>query len=287
MTNNTSDNIVELTTGRLDFSLGCLVMGILNVTPDSFSDGGEFFDIGKAIARAEQIQAQGGAIIDIGAESTRPSAKPIGSAEQIRRAIPVIEALQGKVTIPISIDTYSYEVAAAALDAGAQIINDISGLSDQRIGALAAEKNAGLVLMHMKGSPLTMQVEPKYEDVVSEVAEFLVERARLAESLGVDKKRIFIDPGIGFGKTIEHNLLLLKNIDRFVATGYRVLVGSSRKGFLGKITGSKEPAERIFATAATVALCAAAKVAIVRVHDVAAMVDVVKVVDAINRPERS
>jgi dihydropteroate synthase len=278
-------DIVKLTKSKLDFSAGCLVMGILNVTPDSFSDGGEFFDTEKAIHRGQQIKNQGASIIDIGGESTRPGAEPITAEQQIKRIIPVIEGLVKKVTIPISIDTYNYKVAVAALDAGAQIINDITGLADERIGRLAAEKKAGLILMHMKGDPQTMQIEPKYDDVVSEIRQFLIERAQLAQSLGVDKDRIFIDPGIGFGKTVEHNLLLLQNIDKFISTGYRVLVGTSRKGFIGRITGKKEPAQRLFGTAATVALCAEAKVSIVRVHDVEPMVDVIKMVNEINQPK--
>jgi dihydropteroate synthase len=162
------------------------------------------------------------------------------------------------------------------------MINDITALGDERMGELAAERHVPVVLMHMRGTPETMQIKPDYEDVSGEVLEFLLSRARLAERLGIPKERIFIDPGIGFGKTLEHNLVLLKNIDRFVATGYRVLVGTSRKSFIGRITGRENPAERIFGTAATVALCAAAGVSVVRVHDVAQMVDVVRVAHVIN-----
>ncbi len=161
------------------------------------------------------------------------------------------------------------------------MINDITALSDERMAELAAEQDVPVVLMHMQGTPATMQIEPKYEDVVSEVLQFLLERARRAEDAGIDGKKIFIDPGIGFGKTLEHNLLLLRNIDKFVAAGYRVMVGTSRKSFIGKLTGREKPSERIFGTAATVALCAAAGVSIVRVHDVAEMVDVVKTTNAI------
>ncbi|GAG02288.1 unnamed protein product, partial [marine sediment metagenome] len=164
---------------------------------------------------------------------------------------------------------------------GAAMINDITALSDERMGELAAEQQVPVVLMHMQGTPATMQAEPKYDDVVSEVLEFLLERAKRAEEFGIERKKIFIDPGIGFGKTLEHNLLLLRNIDKFVAAGYRVLVGTSRKSFIGKLTGKEKPSDRIFGTAASVALCAAAGVSIVRVHDVAEMVDVVKVVNFI------
>jgi dihydropteroate synthase len=276
-----SENIIEWPAGRLDFSAGCVVMGVLNVTPDSFSDGGEFFDTDKAIERGKQMASEGAAIIDVGGESTRPGSASISAEEQIRRAVPVIEALAEKVNVPISIDTHDYEVAKAALEAGAAMINDITALSDERAGELAAERGVPVVLMHIQGTPATMQIEPKYKDVVDEVRRFLLERAKRAEQFGIAKKMIFIDPGMGFGKTTEHNLELLRNIDRFVDSGYRVCIGTSRKSFIGKITGKENPAERIFGTAATVALCAAKGVSIVRVHDVAEMVDVVKVANAI------
>jgi dihydropteroate synthase len=269
--------VVEWPGGKLDFSAGCLVMGVLNVTPDSFSDGGQFLNPDKAVEHGLQMAADGAAIIDVGGESTRPGSAPVSAEQQIQRVVPVIEALCRKTDVPVSIDTYKYEVAKAALDAGAVIINDITALSDERVGELAAERQVPVVMMHMQGTPATMQNEPKYDDVVSEVLEFLLSRAKHAEKLGISKKKIFIDPGIGFGKTTEHNLSLLKNIDKFVATGYRVLVGTSRKRFIGQITGKGKPAERIFGTAATVALCAAAGVSIVRVHDVSEMVDVLEV----------
>ncbi|MBN2592235.1 MAG: dihydropteroate synthase [Sedimentisphaerales bacterium] len=269
--------VIEWPGEKLDFSAGCLVMGILNVTPDSFSDGGQFFDLGKAVEHGLQMTAGGAAIIDVGGESTRPGSAPVSVAQQIKRVVPVIEALYDKTDVPISIDTYKYEVAKAALDAGAAMINDITALSDERVGELAAERQVPVVLMHMQGTPATMQNEPKYDDVVGEVLGFLLDRAKRAEKIGISKDMIFIDPGIGFGKTTEHNLELLRNIDKFIATGYHILVGTSRKRFIGQITGKEKPAERIFGTAATVALCAAAGVSIVRVHDVAEMVDVVAV----------
>ena len=271
------ENIIEWPRGRLDFSAGCVVMGVLNVTPDSFSDGGQFFDAAKAVERGLQMAADGAVIIDVGGESTRPSSASVSSDEQIERVVPVIKALCKKIDVPISVDTYKLEVAKAALEAGAGMINDITALSDERMAELAAKHDVPVVLMHMQGTPATMQTKPKYEDVVSEVLQFLLERAKRAEGFGIAKNMIFIDPGIGFGKTLEHNLLLLRNINKFVAAGYRVLVGTSRKSFIGKLTGREKPAERIFGTAATVALCASAGVSIVRVHDVAEMVDVVKV----------
>jgi len=276
-----SKNVVEWPRGRLDFSAGCVVMGVLNVTPDSFSDGGQFFDTDKAIEHGVKMAADGAAVIDIGGESTRPSSAPVLVDEQIKRVIPVIRGLREKTYVPISIDTYNVEVAKVALEAGASMINDITALSDEHKAELVVKRQVPVVLMHMQGTPATMQAEPKYEDVVGEVLQFLLERAKRAEQFGIAKEMIFIDPGIGFGKTLEHNLLLLRNIDKFVAAGYRVLVGTSRKSFIGKLTGKEKPSDRIFGTAASVALCVAAGVSIVRVHDVAEMIDVVKVANAI------
>ena len=276
-----SKEILQWPRGRLDFSAGCIVTGILNVTTDSFSDGGLFFDTNKAIEQGLKMAVAGAAIIDIGGESTRPGAESVSNDEQIKRTIPVIKALSKKIDIPISIDTYNCEVAKAALDAGAAMINDITALSDKRMAKLAAENQLPVVLMHMRGKPATMQIKPTYKNVVTEVLQFLLERAKKAQQFGIAKERIFIDPGIGFGKTLEHNLLLLRNIDRFVATDYRVLIGTSRKSFIGKLTSKENPQDRIFGTAATVALCAAAGVSIVRVHDVTEMLEVVKVTNSI------
>ncbi len=280
-TKSCDKNVIEWPSGRLDFSAGCIVMGILNVTPDSFSDGGQFFDAEKAIEHGLKMANDGAVIIDVGGESTRPGSESVSTAQQIKRVVPVIKALCQKTDVPVSIDTYNVDVAEAALDVGAGIINDITALSDERMGKLAAERKVPVVLMHMQGTPATMQAEPKYDDVVCEVLEFLLRRAKRAEQFGISKERIFVDPGIGFGKTLEHNLLLLKNIYKFVDSGYRVLVGTSRKAFIGKITGRNNPSERIFGTVGTVALCAAAGVSIVRVHDVAEMVDVVKIVNQV------
>jgi dihydropteroate synthase len=277
------DAALQWPAGRLDFSGGCLVMGILNVTPDSFSDGGQFLDADRAIEHGLAMAAQGAAILDVGGESTRPGSQPVPPAEQIRRVVPIIGALAEKIDIPISIDTHNVEVARAAFRAGASILNDITALSDQRLGELAAQQQVPVILMHMQGTPATMQAEPHYEDVVAEVRGFLLARCERARSFGIPKERLFIDPGIGFGKTLEHNLLLLRHLDRLVATGYRVLVGPSRKAFLGKLTGKENPADRLFGTAAAVALCAAAGVSVVRVHDVSEMLDVVKVANTIMR----
>jgi dihydropteroate synthase len=257
------------------------VMGVLNVTPDSFSDGGRFFDTDEAVKHGLQMAADGAAIIDIGGASTRPGSEPVSADEQVRRVIPVIESLCGKIEVPISIDTCDCDVAREALEAGAGIINDITALSDERMGELAADNDVPVILMHMQGTPATMQAEPRYEDVVGEVLAFLLDRAKRAEQSGISKEKIFIDPGIGFGKTQEHNLSLLANLDKFVSSGYRVLVGTSRKSFIGKITDKERPDARLFGTAATVALCAEAGVSIVRVHDVAEMLDVVRMTRAV------
>jgi len=273
--------VVQWPQGRLDFSAGCLVMGILNVTPDSFSDGGQFLDPGAAAEHGVRMASQGAVVIDVGGESTRPGSKPVPPAEQIRRTVPVIEVLAERIDVPISIDTTDFEVARAALSAGASILNDITALADDRMAELAAQQQVPVILMHMQGSPATMQAEPRYGDVVAEVRDFLVARAERAVALGVPKERVFIDPGIGFGKTLEHNLLLLRNLDKLVATGYRVLVGPSRKGFLGRITGREKPEDRVFGTAAVVAHCVTAGVSVVRVHDVPEMADVVRVTRAI------
>jgi len=277
------ENIVEWPRGRLDFSTGCILMGVLNVTPDSFSDGGQFLNAGRAVEHGLQMAADGAAIIDVGGESTRPGSAPISDEEQVKRVVPVIEALAEKVKVPISIDSYKFEVTKAALDAGAGMLNDITALADARMAELAAEYEVPVILMHMQGTPASMQIKPEYKNVVGEVLEFLLSRAKRAEQLGVPKERIFIDPGIGFGKTLEHNLLLLRNIDKFVAADYRVLIGTSRKSFIGKLTGIDNPAKRIFGTAATVALCVAAGVSIVRVHDVTEMMDVVKTINSIEK----
>jgi len=276
-------SILRWPCGTLDFSSGCLIMGILNVTPDSFSDGGQFLSTDKAVDHGLQMLSDGAAIIDVGPESTRPGSQPVAPAEQIRRAIPVIEALRKKTDAPISIDTANPDVAAAALASGASIINDITALANPRMTALAAASQVPVVLMHAQGTPATMQHNPHYNDVVAEVNEYLLERAAAAEHAGIPKERIILDPGIGFGKTTDHNLTLLNHLDTLTASGYRVLVGTSRKRFIGHLTGKNTPADRLFGTAATVALAVAKGISIVRVHDVAPMADVIKVASAIAR----
>ena len=282
---NTPSHCLEWSSGRLDFSAGCLVMGILNITPDSFSDGGQYLDVEKAVARGVEMVQQGAALLDIGPESTRPGAAPVSAEEQINRAVPVIERLRKQVSVPISIDTRDASVAQAALDAGASMINDISALRDQAMIELLVLRQIPVVLMHMQGTPATMQQTPHYDDVVGEVLEFLMERAKHAEAMGIARELIILDPGIGFGKTTEHNLCLLKRLDVFTGLGHRLLVGPSRKRFIGQLTGKEYPADRVIGTAAAVALAAIKGASIVRVHDVAQMVEVVRVITAVQNAE--
>ena len=247
------------------------IMGILNVTPDSFSDGGKFTAIDSALAQAQRMIAEGVDIIDIGGESTRPGAESVTTEEQIARVIPVIKAIRKELsaTLPISIDTTLSAVARAALDAGASIINDISaGVQDAAILSLAAQREVPIILMHIKGQPDNMQDAPCYQNVVSEVLDALQERVDAALSAGVAKHQIAIDPGIGFGKRRQDNLDLLANLDRFVDTGYPVLLGTSRKRFMGSLCPVTEPAELVSATAATTALGVQQGVQMFRVHDV-------------------
>jgi dihydropteroate synthase len=246
-----------------------LVMGILNVTPDSFSDGGAWFERERAVTRARQMVAEGADIVDVGGESTRPGADPVSVDEELRRVIPVIGALAGQVWV--SIDTTKEEVAEAAVDAGASLINDVSAT----LWPVAARRRVGWVAMHRQGSPTTMQQDPHYDDVVAEVTAMLAERASRAEAAGVDE--VWIDPGIGFGKTVDHNLSLLGALDGLVATGRPVMVGTSRKGFLGAVgrseDGSPVPVgERLPGSLATATWALAQGVGMVRVHDVAATV---------------
>ncbi len=246
-----------------------VLVGVLNVTPDSFSDGGAYEATGAAVEQARAMIEAGADVIDVGGESTRPGAERVTIEEQLRRVLPTIEELAERFDVPISIDTTRSAVAAAALDAGASILNDVSaGQDDEQMLALAAERGSPIVLMHMQGEPATMQQRPTYGDVVSEVRGFLLERAAAAMDAGVPKGQIVLDPGIGFGKTLEHNLTLLANLPTLVETGHPVLLGTSRKRFLGTLSGMEDPTRRDVATAATTALGVAAGVQLFRVHDV-------------------
>ncbi len=257
------------------------VMGIVNVTPDSFSDGGAHFDLDAAIAHGLKLADEGADILDIGGESTRPGADAISIEEELRRTIPVIEALAKRTSLPISIDTSKPEVMRAAVAAGAGMINDVYGL--RRDGALdaAAELGVPVVLMHMQGEPRSMQANPDYDDVVGEVHRFLAERIFAAEMAGIAKKHIVVDPGFGFGKTVQHNLQLLAQLQRFTELGVPVLAGLSRKKTIGELTGRDDPRERIFGSVAAHVIAAQRGAMLLRVHDVAATVDALKVWNAV------
>lgn len=254
------------------------VMGVVNVTPDSFSDGGRYLDLEAAVAHALDLVGQGADILDVGGESSRPGAATVPVAEEIHRVVPVVEALCDRTNRPISVDTTKPEVARDALQAGARIINDIRGLADPLMRRLLAETypNAGIVLMHMQGTPETMQDDPTYEDVLDEVCRFLEGRLTQAETDGIDRRRIAIDPGIGFGKTLDHNLALLRHLDRLNALGCAILVGTSRKRFLGALTG-RDVEDRLIGSVVSSLAAAVRGAAIVRVHDVGQTVDALTV----------
>lgn len=258
------------------------VMGIVNVTPDSFSDGGKFLDLNAAISHGLQLLEDGADILDIGGESTRPGAQSVSESDELARVLPVIEGiLKEKPDAIISIDTTKSEVAAQALELGASIVNDVSaGTFDPRIMEVSAKHAAEFVLMHMQGTPRTMQNSPSYQDVVEEVYGFLSVRAQAAEGAGVRRENIILDPGIGFGKKLEHNLLLIKNLSR-LSDRYRVLLGVSRKSFIGELTGQKVD-KRLAGTLATLPFAVRSHVSIVRVHDVRETVDFLKVYEALS-----
>ena len=260
------------------------VMGVLNTTPDSFSDGARFFrtgrlDVGAAAAAAAEMIDAGAAIIDIGGESTRPGASPVDADEELRRVIPIVERITAMATI-ISVDTSKAVVAQAALDSGAHLINDVRALSDPELLRVVAASDAAVCLMHMQGGPGTMQVAPRYDDVVSEVRGFLDERAQSCERSGIGRERILIDPGFGFGKTLQHNLALLRRLRDIAALGFPVMVGLSRKGMVGTLTGRDVDA-RVAGSIAAAIVAVQNGARIVRTHDVAATVDALKVVSSI------
>ena len=253
-------------------------MGVVNVTPDSFSDGGEYLDAQRAVAHARELIAEGADIVDVGGESTRPYAEPVSTQEELRRVVPVIEGLAGAT---VSIDTSKATVARAALDAGASYVNDVTAFrGDPGMAALVAERGARCCLMHMLGEPRTMQDDPRYGDVVSDVKAFLEDRLAFAVAEGVPEEAIELDPGIGFGKTVAHNLELIGRLDELAALGRPLVVGVSRKGFLGKLTGRETPADRIFATVAVNVLALERGASVFRVHDVAATRDALRVAAA-------
>jgi dihydropteroate synthase len=258
-----------------------LVVGILNVTPDSFSDGGAWFDPARAIDRGRQLVAEGADMLDIGGESSRPRAEPVDANEELRRVVPVLAALVGSVRVPLSIDTVKPAVARAALAAGASIVNDVSGFRDPALIAAAAEFHAGVIVMHMQGSPATMQIAPHYADVVREVGEFFEERLQTLASAGIPPEAVCLDPGIGFGKTLDHNLALVANLAAFARFDRPICLGVSRKGFIGAITG--RPVQERLAGSLAAACYSAARgdAQLLRVHDVAATRDAVKIIEAL------
>ena len=273
-------------TGRrvIDLSRRPCIMGILNVTPDSFSGGSIYGDVARAVNLALEMEAQGADIIDIGGESTRPFAPPVPANEELSRVMPVIERLSGQLRIPISIDTYKAVVAREALRAGAEIVNDISAMTfDPEMAAVVAAAGAGVVLMHTRGNPEEMQKRTGYDDLVAEVRGFLVDALGRAAGAGIPRERIVLDPGIGFGKSVEGNLELVRRLGELAALGCPVLVGPSRKSFIGKVLG-REAGDRLFGTAAAVAISLVNGASVFRVHDVQAMRDVLDMTAALTGP---
>ena len=281
---------LRLGSGTLLLGERTLVMGVLNVTPDSFSDGGEFLDTERATKQALMMERAGADLVDIGGESTRPGSAGISAKEELARVLPVLQALQGRIKIPVSIDTQKSQVAEAALDAGAHIINDISGLStDPRIAEVAGRRHVPLILMHMRGEPRTMQMGPFARNVMKDVTQGLRRSVAAARKSGVAKSQIILDPGIGFGKSFAQNCQLLKELPQLAKLGYPLVVGTSRKGFLGAALAHDgkpaPPEERIWGTAATVTASILNGAHIVRVHDVAEMVKVSRVADRLLDPK--
>jgi dihydropteroate synthase len=280
---NIFKNHFTLRCRRRSFNLGekTHLMGVLNITPDSFSDGGLFFDKDKAIAHGMKMAEEGADIIDIGGESTRPGSKPLGLEEELRRVLPVIEVLASKTDLPISIDTYKSQVASRAIEAGAEIINDISGLHfDPELATVAAREHTPIVLMHIRGTPETMQKNVHYESLFSEIITYLKEGIQRAESAGVDPEQIVVDPGIGFGKTLNDNLLIIKHLSEFRILGKPVLLGTSRKTFIGKILGAN-PDQRLEGTLSSIAIGVLNGAHIIRSHDVLQAKKAIAVADAI------
>jgi dihydropteroate synthase len=267
--------------GSLRLGLRTIVVGVLNVTPDSFSDGGENFDRARAIDRALEMEADGADVIEIGGESTRPGAAAVSAEEELSRVLPVLSELSGRLRAPISIDTYKSQVARAAIEEGAAIINDVSALRfDPQLADAVAEGGAALALMHMRGTPATMQVIPPSEDIFAEIKSDLDKAIAVAEQRGVRRDQIIVDPGIGFGKTLEQNLEIINRLERFESFDLPLMIGTSRKSFIGRLTG-REAGERAFGTAASVAAAIIRGAHIVRVHDVREMVEVARITDAI------
>ncbi|MCU0244521.1 MAG: dihydropteroate synthase [Acidobacteria bacterium] len=270
---------------RLELGARTWLMGIVNVTPDSFADGGRYADPARAVAHGLALVAEGADIVDVGGESTRPGSRPVPEAEETARVVPVVAGLRRESRALISVDTTKAAVARAALDAGADIVNDISAFRfDPAMAGVVARSGAGAVLMHMKGTPATMQDDPRYDDLVGEIAAFLDDRLRVAEAAGVPRERLVVDPGIGFGKTVEHNLEILRRAADFLALGRPLLLGFSRKAFLGRVLGGLAPDERLEATLAAAVLAVERGAHILRVHDVGPVAKAVRAAEAILGP---
>jgi len=271
----------------LDLSRRPCIMGILNVTPDSFSDGSRYLDLDRAVERAFRLVEEGADIIDIGGESTRPNVAPVDAEEELRRVVPVVERLSGRIPVPISVDTYKAVVAREALRAGAEIVNDVSGLTfDPAMATTVAEAAAGLVVMHTRGRPDSMQKDTTYGDLIAEVLDSLRNSVSTAVAAGVAKDRIVVDPGIGFGKSVQGNLEILRRLGEFESLQLPIFVGTSRKSFIGTVLG-RDVDNRLFGTAATVALALANGASIIRVHDVREMRDVADMTHAVLHPDAS
>ena len=281
------DAILMTRHGEVDMRGRTAVMGILNVTPDSFSDGGRYRDVESAVASGVEMAQQGASIVDVGGESTRPGAAAVSAGEELDRVLPVIRGLRQRTPVPISIDTYKAAVARGALEAGADIVNDISALRfDPAMAGLVAREDVPVVLMHMQGRPRTMQLAPRYDDVVREVTAFLRERVAHAVSSGIALDRIVVDPGVGFGKDLDHNLALLRHLRELAALGRPVLVGLSRKSFLGRLEEPPGPAGRLEGSLAAATAAVLAGAHMVRVHDVPETCRAVRVADAIRTDPR-
>ena len=276
---------LQLSSRTLTLGERTLVMGVLNVTPDSFSDGGLYLEADAAVARALEIERAGADILDVGGESTRPGSKGISAGEELHRILPVLEKLRGRLTIPISVDTSKSEVAEIAADAGAEILNDVTALrADSRLAEIAQRRKMPLILMHMRGEPRTMQKKPFARDVMRDVTAGLRRAVAVARRVGLAKSQIILDPGVGFGKSTAQNLELVLNLPQLARLGFPLMIGTSRKGFIGKTLGDAPESSRAWGTAATVAASILGGAHIVRVHDVGEMVQVARIADGILNP---
>ncbi len=283
-----TENVLICGNSRLFWNSDTIIMGVLNVTPDSFSDGGRYFQPEDALEQARRLVGDGAHIIDVGGESTRPFSEPVSVGQELSRVIPVIRAVKAALSCPVSIDTTKAEVAEAALEAGADMVNDISGLRmDARMADLVREREVPVVIMHMKGTPRDMQVSPFYHDVIEEIDGFFQERISFCMEKGIARGKIVLDPGIGFGKRFQDNLDIINGLERFTRHGLPVMAGPSRKAFLGKVTGREEPLDRDPATVGAAVACVLNGASFIRVHNVAAAADALRVAEALRRRKKA